>query len=568
MTAPASTVGYADDNSLSARSAGALGGLRELSSLSDADPRDLSQQQISQFGEFLLSSLYHFAWFICEFHQLIPEIHGKLAALIGRWGQPGYSRLMIQLPREFFKTSLCTIANPLWQIARDPDSPIAIFNEKEGNAAMWVRTIRDIAANSLLFQTLYPHLLPPGIGIEDSRSMPRSWKWNDYEITFRRNRIQPEASVTALGIGSASAGRHWPKIIKDDLISEDAVRSESVMAFAKDWFDKSLYLERPATKGWDLIPCTCWGYNDLYAHVLRTYDYKLYRRAALENEDGEPDLSGESTFPQKLTTQELRAQAERDPYGFAAQMQNTPSPGRDRQFDPKWIRWGRVAAGYLDSPEFIINTESYDPDISGDPRLLEKPPPSVPLRLMRKALLFDPAPTESAEIARSKSARNGVDVVGIDPWGRVFVLETWASRTDPKSVIDQLFLLMQQWGTHTLGIEEVNFSKLYRHWIWSEQTRRKFPVSVIKLQPGKRDKDTRISRLIPGFRQGLYYFNYGQTTELVKEIVEYPYGETRDCLDALAYDEKIGRPPAPEENYVQFARTRQRVVGRSPVTGY
>lgn len=545
----------------------ALSGLNELSSLRDADPRDLSQQQISLFGDFLKSSLYHFAWFICEFHQLIPELHGKLAALLGKWGQPGYTRIMIQLPREFFKTSLCTIANPLWQITRDPDSPVAIFNEKEGNAAMWVRTIRDIAANSLLFQTLYPDLLPPGIGINATQSMPRSWKWNDFEITFQRNRIQPEASITALGIGSASAGRHWPKIIKDDLISEDAIRSESVMNFAKDWFDKSLYLERPATKGWDLIPCTSWGYNDLYAHVLRTYDYVLYRRAALENEQGEPDIAGESIFPQKLTTAELRVQAERDPYGYSAQMQNMPMPGRDRQFDPKWIRWGQASAAE-ENPEFIINTECYDPDIVGDPRLFEKPPPSVPLRLMRKALLFDPAPTESAEIARSKSARNGVDVIGKDPWGRVFVLESWASRTDPQSVITKLFSLMRKWGTCTLGIEEVNFSKLYRFWILADQYRHKFPVNIIKLPPGKRDKDTRISRLIPGFRQGLYYFNFGQTVELVKEVAEYPYGETRDCLDALAYDYKIGRPSSPEENYVEFAQKRTQVLGRNPVTGY
>lgn len=544
--------------------------LGEMESLSDASPRDLSQQQLSKISEMLLSDngLYYFAWYIFGFKDLVPEIHGKLSALLGKWGSPGYERLMIQIPREFFKTSLCTIANSLWQVARDPDAPIAIFNEKEGNASMWVRTIRDVASSSLLFQALFPDLLPPGIKIGDGKSMPRHWKWNDYEIMFQRDKIQPEASVTALGIGSASAGRHWPKIIKDDLISEDAIRSQAVMEFVKGWFDKSLYLERPATKGWDLIPCTSWGYNDLYAYVLGTYDYLLYRRSALENEDGEPDVAGESIFPSKLSTEELRKQNERDPYGFSSQMQNTPSPGRDRNFDPKWIRWGKVDWKDPERPRFVIRTEDFDPDCVGEAKVIDRAPMIVALNQMNKAILWDPAPTEEGAIVRAKSARNALIAVGVDAWGRKFVLESWASRDDPISILNQAFRMMKKWGTNRLGIEEVNFSKIYRHWIVQEQFTRKFFVNVMKLKPGRMDKGTRITGLIPGHKSRLYYYNYGHTDELVKELVEYPYGATEDCLDALAYDYKVTRPKSPGEEYAVFARTRATGLGRNPVTGY
>ena len=539
-----------------------------MNTLSDANPQDLSNQQVGQLREYLENDLFAFAWFVFGFHDLIPELHGKIGSLLGRWGQPGWEKVMVQIPREFFKTSLCTIANSLWQVCREPDAPIAIFNEKQDNAEMWVRTGRDVARGSDLFHAVWPHLLPPGIGTKAGQSMPRWWKWNDREIVFERSRAQPEASICANGIGAASAGRHWPKIIVDDLISEDAANSPTVMSTVKDWVDKAVYLERPALKGMVLVACTPWAYDDVYSHMLRTYNYKLYRRAALEDADGNQDINGESIFSQKLTTPELLQHYNRDDFGFMSQMQCTPRPGRDRSFDPGWIKWGEVDYSNPERPRFRIREQDYDPSIRGDATLTETPPRTVPLSSMNKAVLLDPAPTEQNEIKKEKGARNGALVVGVDPWGRRYILQDWASRGDPLFVINEMFKLMDTWGTLTIGIEEVNFSKLYRHWLMQESRRRGQVVRVIKLAPGKRDKDTRITSLIPAYRSGLYYHAQGETKELVKEMVEYPYGSTVDLLDAHAYDHKIVRPVAAEEEEREQARRRTGAQGRSPATRY
>lgn len=545
----------------------APGILQDLSKLGDASPRDLTNQQAGILQEYLEGDLFWFAWFVFGFHDLRPELHGKIAELVGRWGQPGYERLMVQIPREYFKTSLCTIANPLWQICREPELPIAIFNEKQDNAAMWVRMIRDVTQSNLLFQALWPHLMPPGkAGPDDSRSTPRWWKWNDDEIMFQRDRVQPEASISALGIGSASAGRHWPKIIMDDLVSEDAERSSAVMATAKEWVDKAVYLERPALKGQVLVACTPWTYDDVYAHMLRKYPFKLYRRSSLEDADGQENILGESTFPEKLTKEELLEHLERDDFGFMAQMQCTPRPGRDRSFDPKLIRWGEISGG--ERQMFRIRTEDYDSTIVGDVGLAERPPPVVPLGIMAKAVLLDPAPTEESEIRREKGARNGIVVPAKDPWGRRFVLDCWASRADPLEVIDQLFQMMDRWETDTVGIEEVNFSKLYRWWLLQEAQRRGRMVRVLQLKTGNRDKDTRIRSRIPGFRKGLYYFNRETTGPLVKELAEFPHGGTRDLLDALAYDDCVVRPETLAEHEQQVLADRILEVGMNEVTGY
>src|SRR3990172_6283413 len=175
---------------------------------SRGDPRDMSRAQVARIRTDLLADLYLFAQVVLDFRDLDPSLHGDMAALIGGWGKPDHKRLMLQVPRGHLKTSLGTIANALWQISREPDQPVAIFNEKEDNAAMWVRTIRTIIQNSLIFQVLFADLLPPGISVADRErgvSIPRWWKWTDTEINLQLGRdSKPEASIQALGVGSAA----------------------------------------------------------------------------------------------------------------------------------------------------------------------------------------------------------------------------------------------------------------------------------------------------------------------------------------------------------------------------
>jgi hypothetical protein len=532
---------------------------------SGGSPLDMSHQQVVLLQEWLLEDLFAFAWMVFDYRDLRPELHGRISKLLQKWGTPGYERMMVQIPREFFKTSLCTRANALWQVCRDPDAPVAIFNERIENAAKWLRAIKDVVQSNLIFQTVFRDLLPPGIGRDDTRSMPRWWKWSDTEILFQRGAVgTPEASVTALGIRTASAGGHWPKTIKDDLISEDAVRSPADMEFSKEWFDKSLYLERPALKGWDLVVCTPWAYDDLYAHVLRKYNYKLYRRSALED--------GESIFPQKLTTDELLVQQERDPYGFSSQMLCQPRPGRDMAFQQEWLRYGMVKADpdYPDVPYFEIEPGDYDEEACVSPTYA--PPQRVALHTLSKAILCDPAPSEASERKRERNARNAIVVEGIDPWGRKYILDTWADRCDPADTIEMLFTMMDKWGTNVVGIEEVVFSLVYRHWMREIAERRNQHIRFVRLKPRGRDKDTRITGRIPDMRSGFYYLNRVGTEKFIQEYLEYPYGGTRDLLDAWAYDvDALRRPQTDDEMEIGSYRKERDVwphSSRNPVTGY
>ncbi len=560
--------------------------LNEMYSLSDANPQDLSNEQIKPIKEYLLSDLYAFCVCIMEYKDLDQQLHGELCKFIELWGTPGYKRLMIQIPRDCFKTSVCTRANALWRICRDSDEPVVIFNERIDNAKLWLRAIKDVVQNSQLFQIVFQDLVPEGLMIGDKaagKHLSKNWKWSDTEINLNRTAIgTPEACISVMGTGAASAGHHWPWVIKDDLISFEASQSLVSMQRAKEWFDSSLYCEKPAQKGNDLIACTPWHYDDLYRHILETYktgelEYKLYRRSALELPDRTPSVEGESVFPSKWSTEELQQQYARNQYDFSAQMQCRPKPGREQSFDLDDVRYCAIRED--DEGIWIrIDNDSYDTEVNpaGCP---DTPPQELPMCWFHKVLLVDPAPSEASEKRQAgHKARNGLVMAAIDPWGRRFVLEALPLREDPYEVILDMFRLLRKWGSDTLGVEEVVFSTLYRHWITNILARDRSFMShtdgylrTIPLKPEKRSKDTRIHALIPGFKRHEWYFNKHETLPLLAEISEYPYCDTRDLLDALAYhDAVLRRPESPLEYDIrrEDEHYQQAGGGRDPVTGY
>jgi hypothetical protein len=534
----------------------------------------MSQDQLRELRAYFDNSLFAFAWTFFNFRDLLPRdahplggVHGEICDLLALWGTaPEYNRLMIQVPRGSYKTSLCTLSNSLWQVSRaDANITLLICNEVMDNSKKWLRAIREVVMGNKLYQTVYRDILPPGIHYEDTRALPRWWKWNDAELNFEGHPDgRPEANLTAAGVGSATTGGHWDRIIKDDLISEDAKNSDTVMQRVREWFDSTLPLERPPYKGVDLIVCTPWTYADVYRYILEKYSYRLYRRSVLEELDNEEI----SLLPHKWTVPELHSERERDPYYFSSQMMCHPRPGREQSFMPEWLRYFHIRG--LDEPRAVIEPLCYHAqasevlDFRGE---IEPPPQEIPLHFCNKALLVDPA-AASTTSKTADLARTAIVAEAIDPWGRRFILDCWADRANPEDVVKEIFRLAELWDIHRIGIEEVTFSVLFQHWIRQEAQRRGHYTTVIGLKPRARAKIDRIESKIPGFSRGFYYLNrLPQIRAFEREYLDYPYGQTRDLLDAVAYDDDLlRRPDSPDE--IQHKLERVEEAPRTDITGY
>jgi hypothetical protein len=166
-------------------------------------------------------------------------------------------------------------------------------------------------------------------------------------------------------------------------------------------------------------------------------------------------------------------------------------------------------------------------------------------------------------------------VLGQDYFGRKYLLDVWTGRVDPLDLINTILAKCGEWAVDRVGIEKVAFSVVYRHWLREEARRRGVPhLSLIDLEPGRRQKDARIRAKITPTRLGVWYVNRAAEREFVREYLEFPYGGTRDILDAWAYDDEPGvlpRPLSPEEaaryDELQDAQSRIR-AGADEITGY
>lgn len=578
--------------------------LTELDTYGDADPRDLGEDQVSVLRTVFEDrdyGLFLFAKFICNYRDLTNDLHLPLCQLISRWGESeltdgrtittppnddageevvkSYRRIIVQIPREHFKTSVCTRANPLWVLARDPthNPTIGIFNEKEDNPKSWIQAILEIVEGSFLFQRIWKDMIPPGISYWDKEAgvtKGRHHKWGASGALFVRDALgTPELSIEPHGISGTAVGRHYTHIILDDIIGRNAADSPSVMQSAIGWVDNCRPLERPAENGNQLVCCTPWSYNDVYTHMIRKWpgEYVVYRRSILENrETGEPDaVNGRAIFPSKISTKKAKRMLKTDSFINWAQYMCKPKAGKQQDFSDTWLRSGKVIHSGKE-PVFIINDSDYNQNILDLECGEETAPQFIPISWMHKAIILDPAPSKPTDIKSEPGAGNGIVVVGKDPWGRRFALDCGLYRETEIEILHRIMTFCEQWSVGLIGIEEVNFSAVYSR-LFAYILEREYSLrpDFVGCFTEGRQKDVRIKNLLRApMQDGYWYFNTATTARLTQEIAEYPHSETKDLIDALAYtDEVVQRPDTPTERIYTSYQKRLASQDRG-VTGY
>jgi len=524
-------------------------------------PQDLSQNQRKLLQRTFNDSLFLFSHYIMQFDQLELPFHSEMCAWIENWGAPGYEREMMQSPRDSLKSSIGTVADSLRQICREPSKPLVIFNETAGNTSQWLQAIRSTVENSHLFQAVYSDLVPRGVSYADRErgiTRPHSVKWNDDRLDFEGRRVsETEGSIMGFGVGGASTGHHWPKMKFDDLIGPKHRDSAAEMMQVENWLKTHLELMRPAKGGMCFCICTPWTPRDVYVTMTEQFDYVLYRRHALEDKDGAPDLTGEPVLERYKKAELLKA-ADRDWSTFMSQSMCLPMPAGEMALLPSHLRWFRIEDDTL-----WIEPQFARPGM----------PNSVPLHKLRKVIILDPAPTEASEIKQAPHSRNGIIILGVDPWGRKFVLESLAVRRPLPGLVDLLFHLAKKWQCGQVYIEEVNFSVSYRHWILlMQQPGQKWSgvrLQPVKMHPGKKDKNKRILDMTPGWRDGHFYLNREGCGPVHMEYLTFhPAADERDCLDALAYHYYVQAPQSDESARLQKIRERKQRAEVCRITGY
>lgn len=196
------------------------------------------------------SSLYKTAKDLLGYSDMTLHTHSPM---VGCLEDPSISNKLIVMPRGTFKSSVSSVAYPIWRLIRNPNLRILIDSEVYSNSKNFLREIRaHLIGNQRLIQ-LFGEF--------------KTSNWNESEVTIaQRTAIKKEASITCGGIGTIKVGQHYDLIIADDLNSQN--NSETVEGRKKVIRHYQMYVGLLDPGGEKVVIGTRYAVDDVIGHIL------------------------------------------------------------------------------------------------------------------------------------------------------------------------------------------------------------------------------------------------------------------------------------------------------------
>lgn len=163
---------------------------------------------------------------------------------------------VLEAPRGFGKSTICTTVYVIWRILRDPNVRILIVSKTETQASRFLQEIRGhLEQNAILIAAFGAFV---GLG-----------KWTDTALVVaQRTSVAKEATVSAMGLEGPIVGGHWEVEIVDDPFDEDSSRSELLRDRALEWLFTTL--QPTLVPGGVIgIRCTRYHFDDMAGKIER-----------------------------------------------------------------------------------------------------------------------------------------------------------------------------------------------------------------------------------------------------------------------------------------------------------
>jgi predicted phage terminase large subunit-like protein len=507
----------------------AVENIQQLSSSQEDEVR-------AHFREKARTSTYFMGKAVLGFNDLTTHLHKDMCDWIDRPRIPGERRLHGIVPRDHLKTSVWTIAHAIRLIAENPQTRILLANETATNVQHFLSKIDSVFRRNVLFQWLFPEIIPDWGTVK---------RWNATEITVPRENDYPEATIEVIGVGGAVVSRHYKVIKLDDLVGKQASEEPETMKKTIDWYQYCESLLEHPMEDWIFNVGTPWGFNDLDYWIRKHEPYvDIFERGCY----GEPgQTEGEPIWPERFSREALERLAMKyDTMKFSCMYLCKPRDPNSSSFNESDLRFYGWHQGNI-VPEAGIVKAVIDPE------------------QLTRYLRIDPAISE-----KPGSARSAIVVDGVHRDERVFLLDLWAERAQPSTMIEKAFELNDKWKPEAWGIEAVAYQRVLKPIIESECERRGIWVNVKELHPDTKDrKVNRIrGKLEPYVKKGLIWIHKTRHEKFLEEFREFPTGSTLDVIDAFAYGPDMWSKPLEDVDPREEEREFMWGTDRSAITGY
>jgi len=464
---------------------------------------EVDADTIQRLREKCKSSLYFFARAILGFSELDKDIHRPICSDLQNYQE--MTRGMVVLPRTWFKSTIVSIAYPIWRAIQNPNIRILIAQNTITNAKKKISSIKTIFETNDLLRALFPEVLP------NSRC-----QWSTEGVTLNRSLAEPEATFEPAGTGTTVISRHYDLIIQDDTVAPDfdsmtgemqqPTRAEIEKAIG--WHKQCHPLLLHPLRSQILIVGTRWAPEDLIGWILsHSPGYNVMTRSALER----PGIIG---IPASREQGGVPIW-DRFDWPVLDELQRTMG----LMFDMLYLNSPISCIGQIFKRDYI---KYYD-------------------HMTDDSLMYctsvDPAPSD----ARSKSLDsdyNAVITTAYNPsTGQIYVVHYNRERINPGELIDRIFDHYRAYKSAVVKVEAVAYQKTLSYWIAQKQKQLNEMFYVEEVKNARASKASRIMGLQPWFSAGRVYIRRDHT-DLERELLSFDpakkAGGHDDLIDALS----------------------------------
>lgn len=429
----------------------------------------------------------------------------------------GTLKKLMQLPRNSFKSSVAQAFVP-WLLWHNQDLRIMLDSETLANSKLYLAGIKDLIANNEMMRLICvdengDYLLEP------NKKLSGGFVEDQVILLHRRKVGLKEPSIFCSGVDNARTGMHPDVIVMDDLVSERNVTTEQQLKKTEEHYKYSLSLLEIGG-GLLFVIGTRYHMADLYGHLIESKALDTLVRPAVAED-------GTLYFPTRLTKQFLAdMRKEQGSYIFSCQYQLSPINPDDAMFSPEFVQ-------YID--ELPSRPAIRDRYITVDPAISEK----------------------------ERADYSVIMVMGVDADKRRYVEKVYREHITPLLLIDKIFTVAQSTPLlRKIGVETVAYQKMLIYVLKDEMRRRGKYLPIQELKADK-DKIRRAGQLQPIWENGDVYLERSECADLKRELLEFPFSEHDDTVDALAYMEQLLKPVRTKSKPLEYVYTP-----KSKVTNY
>lgn len=499
--------------------------------------KHFTDEQIKLLRTKAKHDLFFLSHGLLGYDKLSINLHGHLCEWLRLTNRERYRGIL--LPRSHFKSTVVTISDSVQIVLTDdletapyprnlgPNCRILICHETSEAATRFLGSITQHFTINPAISFFFPELVPQ-----------KGMRLNKNELELPRSSIWSEPTFDTIGVGGKAQGRHYNYIKPDDIYGAAARDSKAERDTTISWVDNlQSLLITPRTDHIDFVG-TRWAFDDVYAHIKKTYEDKIKWYVRSCEEFDEKLQKKVPIFPEYFDDESLKI-LKKNRQIWNAQYANNPAEG-SAAFQHEWLRF----YSYI-SPRKLKVTEgdSVTEVDTGD---------------LDKLILIDPA----------MNGLSGFIVTGTDHRNRIYVLEAEKRTWTPPQMVEKIFASVIRWQPRLVAIEEVLFSGLFQHWLQREMS---FRGNSFKLEPvktGGKAKPVRVNGLSNYFSAGQIYFNKDDF-ELQEEFKEFGATDDYHMLDALAYGPKLWRTGVVRGKIDQYRDVENKFLEQAdPYTGY